>query len=255
MHAAKLAWCCVRVAILGAVTTSCQLQLSDLDGVFYDGDHRQVHCGVNLDTTARTSLDSIDSALDRARDRGEVVELYAHHPGATVPLDKLEHVLAGARDRGLSSFTYADFAHDRPAEAGLALSFDDTSIDAWFDFRTMLDQYGYRATFFVSRYALIGDEQHARLRQLGAEGHAVEAHSVLHLRAPDYVESHGLNAYLHNEVDPSIEVLRSEGFTVEAFAYPFGARTDQLDAAIGKRVSVIRSVAFTYPIVGQPCPR
>lgn len=254
MHAPNLARRCAPIALLGAAAAGCQLSVSDVDGVFYDGDHRLVHCAVNLDASARTSLASIDSALDRARDRGEVVELYAHHPGATVPTAKLEHVLSGARDRGLASFTYADFAHDRPAAAGLALSFDDDAVDAWFDFRATLDRYGYRATFFVSRYAGLDDDQRAELQQIAAEGHAVEAHTVMHRRAPDYVELHGLDAYLHDEVDPSIEILRNDGFTVEAFAYPYGARTDELDRAIAKRVPVLRSVAFTFPLIGEPCP-
>ena len=71
---------------------------------------------------------------------------------------------------------------------------------------------------------------------------------------PEYVEEHGLNAYVREEVDPSIQVLRDEGFAVEAFAYPFGAGTDELDRAIAKRVPVLRSIAFTYAIVGDRCP-
>jgi len=78
---------------------------------------------------------------------------------------------------------------------------------------------------------------------------------VLHLDAPDYVDQYGLDAYLRDELDPSIEVLRDEGFEVDAFAYPFGARTSELDDAIAKRVPVIRSVAFSYTVIESPCPR
>jgi len=223
--------------------------------VFYDGDHRLVHCGVNLDTSANTSIESIDSGLDRARDRGEVLELYTHHPGVSVPLDKIEHVLSGARDRGLAFVTYDEFASGTYATPGLALSFDDTFVDSWVALQPMFDQYGARATFFVSRYDRLDDQQHAGLKQLQAAGHDIEAHSVLHLRAPDYVENHGIQAYLDNEVDPSIAILRRDGFEVHAYAYPFGARTSELDHAIGKRVPVIRSVAFAYTAVQSPCPR
>jgi len=239
----------------GAMLAGCQQQLDELDGVFYNGDGRLVHCGVNLDTSANTSLDSIDSGLDRARDRGEVIELYAHHPGVTVPIDKLEYVLAGARDRGLGSVTYADFARGSYASPGLALSFDDTSVDAWVALRPLLQHYGARVTFFVSRYKSLGPDQHAGLKLLAGDGHDVEPHTVLHLRAPDYVEDNGLNAYLRNEVDPSIEALRKDGFEVNAFAYPFGVRTGEIDAAIAKRVPVLRSVEFTYVGVESPCPR
>jgi peptidoglycan/xylan/chitin deacetylase (PgdA/CDA1 family) len=242
-------------AAAGALLAGCQQALSELDGAFYDGDHRLVHCGVNLDSKSGTSLESIDSGLDRARDRREVVELYAHHPGVSVPIDKLEHVLAGARDRGLGFFTYADFAHGREVSPGVALSFDDTSVDAWVALRPLLAQYQAHVTFFVSRYQNLNDDQHAGLLLLAADGHAIEAHSVQHLRAPDYVDDHGLDAYLHDELDPSIDVLRADGFEVTAFAYPFGVRTGELDDAIGKRVPVIRSVAFSYPEVQSPCPR
>lgn len=236
------------------MTAGCQTPLDEIDGVFYNGDHRLVHCGVDLDTSARVSTESIDSALDRARDRHEVVELYAHHPGVTVPVSRIEHVLAGAHERGLAFYTYSDFVHDRPVGPGLALSFDDTSVDAWFAQRALFDQYGAKVTFFVSRYPHIELPQRAELKQLAADGHSIEAHTINHLRAPDYVEQHGLDAYLHDEVDPSFALLREDGFTVDAFAYPFGARTGQIDHAIGKRVKVLRSVAFTYEIVGDPCP-
>ena len=95
-HARKLA----RAIALSAIVTAigCQQEVADLDGAFYDGDHRLVHCGVNLDTSARNSIDSVDSGLDRALDRNEVVELYTHHPGFSVPIDKIEHVLAARPD-------------------------------------------------------------------------------------------------------------------------------------------------------------
>jgi Polysaccharide deacetylase len=242
-------------AIAGALLVSCQQDVSDLDGAFYDGDGRLVHCGVNLDTTAKVSLESVDTGLDRARDRGEVVELYTHRPGVTVPVDKIEHVLAGAQDRGLAFYTYADFAHGRDASPGLALSFDDTSVTEWVALRPMFAQYHARVTFFVTRYHNLSDEDRANLQLLAADGHDIESHTVNHLRAPDYVENYGLEAYLRNELDPSIEVLRNDGYEVSAFAYPFGARTSELDDAIAKRVRVIRSVAFSYTVVQSPCPR
>jgi len=234
---------------------ACQADVGEIDGVFYNGDGRLVHCGIDLDTRAHNTIHSVDTGLDRARDRGEVVELYAHHPGATVPVSKIEYVLAGARDRGLAFFTYADFAAGRAAAPGLALSFDDTFVQAWVDLRPMFQQYGARVTLFVSRYAALDATAHAGLKLLAADGHDVEAHSVQHLRAPEYVEDYGLQTYLDAEVDPSIQVLRDDGYEVHAFAYPFGARTDELDRAIGKRVPVIRSVAFSYDITASPCPR
>jgi peptidoglycan/xylan/chitin deacetylase (PgdA/CDA1 family) len=214
-----------------------------------------VHCAINLDTSANNRVYSIDSGLDRARDRGEVVELYAHNPGVTVPLSKLAYVLAGARDRGLAFATYADFARERYTAPGLALSFDDTSVTSWLAARPLFDEYGARVTFFVSRYASLTDAERAGLQVLAGDGHDIEPHSVRHLRAPEYVEDHGLAAYLRDDVDPSIDVMRGDGYEVHAFAYPFGAHTGEIDAAIARRVPVLRSVAFTYTLVDDPCPR
>ncbi|HEU4730316.1 MAG TPA: polysaccharide deacetylase family protein [Kofleriaceae bacterium] len=242
-------------AVLAALTASCQRDIAELDGVFYDGDHRLVHCGVNLDSEANNDLASVESGLDRARDRGEIVELYAHHPGVSVPVDKIEHVLAGAAERGLAFVTYSDFARGTDVSPGLALSFDDTFVDSWVALRPVFQQYHARVTFFVSRYRTLSDEAHAGLKLLAADGHDIAAHTVRHLRAPDYVEDHGIDAYLHDELDPSIQILRDDGFEVTAFAYPFGARTGELDHAIAKRVPVIRSVSFSYTGVESPCPR
>ena len=241
-------------AALGALS-GCQESLIEVDGAFYNGDHRLVHCGVNLDTSANVSIASIDSALDRARDRGEVVELYAHHPGGSVPTSKIEHVLAGASERGLSFVTYADFARGADAAPGVALSFDDTSVAAWFALRQTFRNYRARVTFFVSRYDGLGPAQRDELKLLASDGHDIEAHSMRHMRAPEYVEDHGINAYLHDEVDPSIAILTGEGFEVHAFAYPFGARTGELDRAIAKRVPVIRSITYTYMFTESPCPQ
>lgn len=234
---------------------ACQGDIADVDGAFYDGDGRAVHCAVNLDMSAGNDLASIDGALDRAAARNEVVELYAHKPGKHVSVETIEHVLDGARDRGLSFFTYADFAAGRGDGPGLALSFDDTAIAAWHDLRPMFDAHGAKVTFFITHYATLYPDEHALLHDLAVDGHDIEAHSVNHLRAPAYVEEHGLAAYVADEVVPSIDVLREEGFEIHAYAYPYGARTDELDRALLAHVPILRSVSFTYGAVASPCPR
>ncbi|HEY1559083.1 MAG TPA: polysaccharide deacetylase family protein [Kofleriaceae bacterium] len=248
----------MRVALvaLGLGLAGCQLSLDDVDGVYYaPGMTTRVHCAVNLDSSAETSLASIDSGLDRAARRGEIVELYAHHPGVTVPASVIEHVLAGATARGLAFVTYADFAAGTEQYPGIALSFDDTSVDAWVATLPLLAQYGARVTFFVSRYEFLNDEARAGLHTLAAAGHAIEPHTMLHLRAPDYVEQYGLDAYMAKEFEPSQEALDAEGFATTAFAYPFGARTDELDRAILEHVGAVRSVKFTFEGEAGPCPR
>ena len=223
-----------------------------MDGVFYDGDGRKVHCAVNLDSKAG-NMPTIDAALDRALERGEVLEVYAHRPGVTVDVADIEHVLAGARDRGLAFVTYRDFARGTDVRPGVALSFDDASVHLWYEIRDLFLAYDARVTFFISRYAAI-PQYHDMVRELANDGHDIAAHSVLHLRAPTYVEEHGLAAYLADEAVPSIEVLRDAGYDVTSFAYPFGARTSELDDALLEHVPILRSVAFSLEGAPEPCP-
>jgi len=53
---------------------------------------------------------------------------------------------------------------------------------------------------------------------------------------------------------PSIDILRGDGYDVQAFAYPFGSRTDEIDQAILKYVPVLRSVSYAWSPVESPCP-
>ena len=88
-----------------------------------------------------------------------------------------------------------------------------------------------------------------------ADGHELQAHGVNHLREPPYVEANGLQALLDNEVLPSIEAMRADGYPVEAFAYPFGARTSEIDDAVLEHVSIVRSLSFSWGFpVRDACP-
>jgi hypothetical protein len=246
-HRATVAWA------IALIASGCRIDVDGIDGAFYDHDGRKVHCAVNLDNKAG-NIAGIDDALDRALQRREVVELYAHRPGVTVEIATIEAALAGARDRGLAFVTYADFAAGAELPAGLALSFDDTSIPQWYELRPLFQQYDARVTFFISRYAGVSDEWRAMVAELAADGHDIAAHSVQHLRAPSYVEDHGLAAYVRDEVLPSIQVLRDDGHVVTSFAYPFGARTAELDDALLDHVPILRSVSFSLQGAIDPCP-
>lgn len=234
---------------------ACQHDTAGTPNAFYNWDDRKVHCAIVLDTYARNDLDSIEAGLDRAVETGEVIELYAHDPGRTVSWRELEDVLAAIQRRNLPYFTYAELARNAVTpRAGVALSFDDAYVDHWHAGLDLYAQYGARLTFFVAYYDQLDDNERAVLRDLVTLGHAVEAHSVDHLRAPLYVEQHGLTAYLRDEAFPSIDWLRQDGFDVTTYAYPYGARTSQIDAAMLERVPLVRSVSFTWTGVADPCP-
>jgi hypothetical protein len=244
----------VVASIIGSA--ACHYHVGSDDSAFYRWDGRRMHCAIDIDSVANNDIPSIDTGLDRARDRGEVLELYTHVPGTTVPVDKIRQVFEDAAARGLSFVTYDDMAADRVPHVGsLAFGFDDSAVSAWLTVRPILQQYNAHVTFFITRYARMSDTDRAGIAQLAADGHAIEAHTVSHLRGPKYVEDFGMDAYLADEVQPSIDLLVADGYPVTTFAYPFGARTPETDKAIFDRVQLIRSVSFTYGApVESPCP-
>lgn len=231
--------------------------IDEIDEVFHRGP-RRVLCAAGLDDSAGNDLDSVLSGLERAAERNEIVSLYAHRPGGTVPVETIQTVMREAVLFELAFVTYADLVAGTlpPTRGGLSLSFDDAHVDEWFDMREMMASYGAQVTFFVTRFDRLSDEQRDKLHQLADDGHSIEAHGLRHQNAPEYVEEHGLDAYMEEEALPSIQLLRDDGFDPVAFAYPFGSRTGELDDALLEHVLLLRSVSFSIesPVVTDPCP-
>jgi peptidoglycan/xylan/chitin deacetylase (PgdA/CDA1 family) len=244
------------LAIIVFAGAGCERDsLDQMDGIYYRWDDHKVLCAANLDTSADNDLDSVTRGLERARDRGQLIGIYAHDVGHTVPTAKLEAVLAKVQELGLPFVTYPELDDPgMPHEGGVLLSFDDNYIDDWYAARELFQRYHARVTFFVSKYDLATPDQRRKLRALADDGHAIEAHSRRHLRGPRYVEENGVSAYLKNEVLPSLDLLRADGYDPTIFAYPFGMRTAETDRAILKYVTRLRSVSFSMEGAGDPCP-
>lgn len=177
----------------------------------------------------------------------EVLVLYGHATSIGTSVETIEAVLARAGDRGLDSVTFLDLARDGAKRPGIALSFDDTEIDAWFEFRDVFARYDARATFFVTRYYEWSDEARAKLHVLFDEGHSIEAHGVNHINVCLYSEmhdldEHDLDAYIAEEVMPSVEVLRADGFTPHAFAFPGGIEGNAIVEALEPHIEITRGI-------------
>ena len=204
-------------------------------------DDRRILCSTNIDDIMHEpAWDDIEDAITTAQDQSSVAILHTHIPGVTVSATALDRLFRLAEEHHLRFFTFSELRADATPVAGLALSFDDSAVDAWYDIRETLAAHSARVTFFVTRFTNWTDEQHMKLEELAAAGHDVQAHSVNHLNAPDYVKEHGLAAYLSDEALPSIQVLEDAGFAVRAYAFPFGASNDELDDALLEHVDLVR---------------
>ena len=234
---------CLSFALL--VLASCH----DDDYLAFTGDDRKVLCSVAIDDlSADAPWDLVHAQIRIAAQHDWVVMMHAHIPDVTVSRTAIETVLELANRAGLDLVTFRDLVADQPTHAGLALAFDDNAIDAWFSIRDQLAAHGAHVTFFVSRFYSRSDEERAELQQLAADGHDIEPHSVDHLRGTDYVQAHGLDAYLSDQVLPSFTALTDAGYPAPTtYAYPWGLHDDAIDARVLQYVPRVRTTPGSCP--------
>ena len=220
----------------------------DTEAIYVTFDDRRLVCAASMDDwTDPIDWDRLEHRMANAAEHDWVLNLYAHTPGRSISMDALERILTMADDAGLAYTRYRDLDEMTEPFAGLALSFDDHEESYWFDARDVFARHHAKVTFFVTKFPDMPADFRAQLHLLHDDGHAVEAHGLAHLNAPDYVAEHGLAAYLDDEFTPSLEVLRTDGFEPESYAYPYGERTDEIDDAILSRVAWLRTTR-------GPCP-
>jgi peptidoglycan/xylan/chitin deacetylase (PgdA/CDA1 family) len=235
-------------AVAGLGVAACLPADLDHDARIYNSDDPApyVVCSANIDDKYDVPDFEIEGALVHARDEHSTVHFYAHDPGTTIALSTIEYVLSTAVDLGVPFVTY-DALGSGGDHGSLALSFDDNSVSDWTAMRPLLARYGARVTFFVTRYLGMTDDERAQLHQLAADGHDIEYHTVSHLNAVDYVTAHGLDAYVADEIEPALTAMRDDGFTTREFAYPFGARSADIDAALAPYFDHLRAIRTTCP--------
>jgi hypothetical protein len=199
----------------------------------YAWDDSRVLCSLSVDDIKLgTDMSKFDELVDDALADDSAALAHAHQPGTSISLDGLQHILSAASDRGLEFVTYDQLVAG-PAHPALALSFDDEFIEEWTGIRSLLQTYNARVTFFVTRYGQWTPEHKQMLHDLASDGHDIEAHGVNHLNAITYLDDHTAQDYATDEIAPSVEVLRADGYPVTTFAFPFSASNGELhDAAL-----------------------
>jgi hypothetical protein len=182
-------------------------------------------------------------AVQRAVDENMVVLFYGHDPPVKTSYETIEALLTLADERGIPMLTFADLARGGDPRPGICLSFDDDDVDAWFALRDRLAAHHAHVSFMVTGYAAMTQDQRDKLHVLYEDGHSMEAHGVHHLGALAYLATHSMQEYLDQEIQPSIDVLRADGFAPVAYAHPGGARTAELDEEVAKRIRFVRSTS------------
>jgi Polysaccharide deacetylase len=229
--------------------------IADENGAFYDWDARTIHCAAEIDDSDGIPMDSILQGLDRAKHDGSVLELLVHRPGESMARDRFQMLLQGVTERNLPFLTVKDMLTG-PQTPGVALMFDDAYPSVWLGVEDLLEANHAHVTLYITWYARLNQTDRDLIRQLSDAGHDIEAHSVNHLRGPDYVAAHGIGDYITKEVVPSFEVLRADGYDPVSYAYPFGMRTDEIDNAIlaSGYAQTLRALVQPNPLREATCP-
>jgi peptidoglycan/xylan/chitin deacetylase (PgdA/CDA1 family) len=127
---------------------------------------------------------------------------------------------------------------------GIVLTFDDTFIDEWYTADALMHQHNWKATFFVTNYDTATETQKQELHQLHNNGHEIGGHGLHHLNALQYVGTYGLESYMNTEIMPMLQLMNQDGYTISSFAYPYGARSKQLDNELSNHFGILRSTTY-----------
>ena len=127
---------------------------------------------------------------------------------------------------------------------GVVISFDDTSINEWYDADKILSTYSWKATFCVSKINTLNHSEIKELLKLQHKGHEIAGHGFHHFDAPKFVAKNGINAYINQEIKPMLALMHFYNFKVTSFAYPFGFRNPAIDVALLKKFKIIRGTTY-----------
>ncbi len=132
-------------------------------------------------------------------------------------------------------------------DSGIALTFDDDRIDNWYAYLPMMDSMGIKATFYISKYYSLNSVQKNKLTIIQNRGHEIAFHSVHHYNLKDYVykSGHSFDELIKYEIQADLKCMNRDGFYPTAFAYPFGAHNQPLDALLMKHFKSVRALNGT----------
>jgi len=126
----------------------------------------------------------------------------------------------------------------------IVLTFDDSHIDAWYKADSIFSIYNWKATFCVSAYGTLTENQKLKLLSLQNNGHEIALHGTHHYNASEYLSNHSMDEYIKNEIMPSLIEMQNDGLNITSFAYPGGVRSVELDLALFDYFPVLRGTTY-----------
>jgi len=126
---------------------------------------------------------------------------------------------------------------------GICLSFDDRSINEWFQLRKLFKDNDVRVTFFITQPRLLSESDIRKLKILEKDGHEIGFHGNMHVVSEYYIKENSYAAYLDNEINKGMATMDSLGFNCVSFAYPYGAKYWFTDLLLLQKFEVVRGTS------------
>ena len=126
----------------------------------------------------------------------------------------------------------------------VVLTFDDRHIDEWYQADSIFSIYNWKATFCVSAYGTLTENEKLKLETLQNNGHEIASHSTHHYNALEYLSKNSMDEYIKNEILPSLNEMQNDGLNITSFVYPGGVRSVELDLALFDYFSVLRGTTY-----------
>ncbi|MCU0421592.1 MAG: polysaccharide deacetylase family protein [Bacteroidia bacterium] len=128
---------------------------------------------------------------------------------------------------------------------GIFLS-TDLPAHTWFDLREYLLSRNAKITFYTQSYQFLDSASKAKIKIMMQDGHEMAHHTSHHIHADEYMRSHSISDYMHNEIYNMDSALEADGIFTENFAYPYGDFTQETDRALLQRFKSIRKIISPY---------
>lgn len=128
-------------------------------------------------------------------------------------------------------------------EGQVAITFDDATVENWYKHLGLLDSLNIKATFYISHYHTLSQQQKAWLKQIEKRGHEIAYHTTNHADLAKEVAKNGLAATEEKEIKRDLRLMQDDGYIVTNFAYPFGSYTSQLNNSLLRTFKSVRCLS------------
>ena len=122
----------------------------------------------------------------------------------------------------------------------IVLTFDDKYISDWLEADSIFSIYNWQATFGVTKYWKLNNTDIEKLKHLQFGGHEIASHGYNHIRSTEYLNNNKIEDYLNEEILPSLNDMRNDGFDISSFVYPYGERSVETDLTLFEYFLVLR---------------